>query len=214
MNRRQLLSGTTAILATLCERPSGALAREPVNALAAVRAQLRAKGGLTSAEKAFVVDTAKLIIEEIFVHRAMKTALYGVDVMPQLRALRLRVSKMDDDQFHREMRRIFAQLRDAHTSYVWYEEGGVSSLGIRIGKVAAGDAPRYYVTRSNIEETLPVGSEVTHWNGTPLGATIDELSEEIGAGNVASRRARALTYLTRRVLSRSELPKEEWVVLS
>jgi hypothetical protein len=58
------------------------------------------------------------------------------------------------------------------------------------------------------------GVEITHWNGTPIGRYIDNLSWSTEGANPFARIALALRSLTVRPLGYMQVPDEDWVSLT
>ena len=56
-----------------------------------------------------------------------------------------------------------------------------------------------------------MGADVTHWNGVPITQAVERLAEVSGGANPEAQRARGIEALTRRPLSTSPPPDEEWV---
>jgi hypothetical protein len=167
---------------------------------------------LNGRQREQVADQILTLIEQVYVHRRMKTALYGVDAVALLRGLRSRAAVMTDAEFHREMRVIVAQIRDRHTRYYYTGGGPDYLLPFRVERAFDGDTPVYLVTAS-IAPAIGRGSAVLRWNDTPIEAVIRELAAEVGAGNEAARHAAARIYLTQRIASRISTPDESEVRL-
>src|SRR5262249_31349456 len=159
--------------------------------------ELLAKQSLSMEQKHLIIDAATNLVGDVFVHRSMKLAQYGVDAVPQLRALRARAQTLDDAAFHREMRRIFVQLRDRHTHYK--SDTLNQAYTLPFAAMRARDEGRwsYFVARSDNTSMLPVGSRIEAWNGGDLDRIVDDLAENVGAGNYPSRLAVARRSLTR-----------------
>jgi C-terminal processing protease CtpA/Prc len=71
-------------------------------------------------EKRVVVDQAKLVLEQLFVHEAVKLAHFGeaANVRPHLNRIEETVDTLPTADLHREMQKIFRRVRDWHTLYV------------------------------------------------------------------------------------------------
>src|SRR6476620_2610433 len=137
---------------------------------------------LSGRQRELIADQILILIEQIYVHRRMKTALYGIDAVSLLRGLRSRAAAMTDAEFHRTMRVIVAQIRDRHTRYSDVGVGPDYRLPFRVERGFDGDTPVYVVTAS-IAPAIGIGSTVLRWNDTPTEAVIRELAEDVGAGN-------------------------------
>jgi C-terminal processing protease CtpA/Prc len=213
MNRRDFLAATATF--TLATTADGRLRAAPPEAtsLRAVRSARAASRELTMEQKELIIDAARHLMEEVYVHRTMKLAQYGIDPVPQLRALRSRAPVLSDAIFHREMRRIFVQLRDRHTHYISGEQTEAYSLPFRTARALDEGRWAYFVTRSQTS-TLPIGSRIEAWNGGELDRVVEELAENVGAGNFPSRLAVARRSLTRRLTSHFDPPVENEVRLA
>ena len=73
----------------------------------------------TSAERKIMLNQAFMVMNEIFVHRDLKIANFGIEVdpLPLLKDLETRVETISDRSFHSEMADIFFKQNDLHTSY-------------------------------------------------------------------------------------------------
>lgn len=163
---------------------------------------------MTPREREKLVDQVRRLIDNIYVHRQMKTALYGVDAVALLHGLSTHAAQMSDADLHRALRRIVSQIRDRHTSYK-YAAGAVTyALPFTIERGFENDNPVYLVTRSSSVD-VPVGSTLMRWSGVPTEWVIREVAEDIGAGNEAARRAMARVYLTRRPGTLFDPPREQ-----
>ena len=78
-----------------------------------LRDELPADAGLTVTDKRTLVDQAKVLIEQVYAHLHLKTALYGIDPVQRLTLLQYRLENPGDDivkkelEFHRELISIF-----------------------------------------------------------------------------------------------------------
>jgi hypothetical protein len=213
MDRRQFLIATGAAATTAAAGDFKAAAGVPERRpLSAVRRDLLARQELTPDQKRLIVDVAVNLVEQVYVHRAMKMAQYGIDVVPQLRVLRGHVTGLADLAFHREMRRIFVELRDRHTHYISAGQNEVYALGFTAARAFDNGAWKYFVTKSASPQ-IGVGSEIVSWNGGQPDLVVEELAEAVGAGNIPSRLAMARIYLTRRLASKFDPPVENEVRL-
>ena len=214
MDRRNFLITTGAVAAAAATGSLDARADIPARRpLAAVRGSLVAQQELTTDQKRLIVDVGINLVEQVYVHRTMKMAQYGIDVVPQLRALRARVSDMKDLAFHREMRRIFVQLRDRHTFYISGEHKETYILGVTTLRAFDNGEWKYFITRSDDHSMIPIGSQVVSWNGVHPEQVVEEFAENVGAGNLSSRLAVARRDLTKRLTSKYDLPFENEVRL-
>jgi len=162
---------------------------------------------MTPRERENLVIQIFKIVDQLFVHRRMKTALYGVDAAALLYHLATRAADMADADVHRAIRRIVTQIRDRHTRYSFAPGTQDYVLPFTIERAFDGSNPIYLITRS-VSEWLPPGSRVVRWNGVPTEAVVRELAEDVAAGNDAARHALALVFLTRRLGTRFDPPRE------
>jgi C-terminal processing protease CtpA/Prc len=174
---------------------------------------------MTAAERALVLAQARTVIDNLYVHLTQKRAMYGIDPSQQLRLLERRQAVMEDASFHRELQRIFDSLRDMHTTYVLPEPyRGRVFLGFVLERYwePIGDgqfAQRFIVSKPPAQENsvIPVGAEVTHWNGMPIDLAVQRNADSEAGGNPPARFARGLESLTLRNVALSPLPTEDWV---
>ena len=171
---------------------------------------------LTHAQRLVVVDQATLVLSQFYAHLPMKVARHAAVPLQRLELLRRQCEWMRDREFHDEMLRIFAQIRDGHVSYYlpyMFERKGVC-LGFRVEEYYEDGARRYVVSRvgSHLRHaSFRPGVEVTHWNGVPVDRAVTLFAHAQGAGNEWARRAQAVKFLTIRHLQYHLPPDEEWV---
>ncbi len=74
---------------------------------------------LTNEEKMIIVDQARLILKDVFVHRDLKIQNFGpsADPIPALDEIKKNLSSMSTIQFHNQMIRAFHKMNDWHTTY-------------------------------------------------------------------------------------------------
>ncbi|KUL28476.1 S41 family peptidase [Actinoplanes awajinensis] len=172
---------------------------------------------LTSAERRLIVEQARTLIDDVYVHLPQKRAMYGIDASQQLRLLARRDQQgMPEAAFHRELRRIFDGLRDMHTTYIPPEpHRGRALLGFTLERYWDDKGkPHFVVSKSRTvtyQEKIPVGAEVINWNGMPIEVAVRQNAEVEAGGNPAARFARGLESLTTRHVALSPLPAENWV---
>src|SRR6185437_9547025 len=131
---------------------------------------------LTGRQRELIADQVLTLIEQVYVHRRMKTALYGVDAVSLLHGLRSRAAAMMDAEFHQAMRVIVAQIRDRHVHYSYSEGARDYLLLFEVECAFDGDTPVYLVTRSK-DAAVEIGSTLLRWNGIPPEAVIRELAK-------------------------------------
>ncbi|MGI5272765.1 S41 family peptidase [Nonomuraea sp. CA-218870] len=181
-------------------------------------------GTLTLADRRTLVEQALVLIEQNYAHLPLKTAMYAVNPVQRLRLLALRLSRQTPEttepepRFHAELSEIFHSVRDLHTNYLLPEPyaSKVAYLPFLVEECHEDGGPRYLVTRIVEGFSAPgfePGVEVTHWNGTPIGAAVDANAARYAGGNPAARHSRGLQSLTIRPLVIHLPPDESWVTL-
>ncbi len=185
---------------------------------------LRTSGELGVGELRCIIDQARLVLQENYVHLPLKRSMYAVDPVQQLRLLRHRLDDLGDDELppeielHREIAEVFHSLRDLHTSYrlpIPFR-GKVAWLPYIIEEAWERGERLFLVTKVVGDagpETFVPGVLVTHWNGTPIARAVALHADRQPGGNPAARAARGVDALTIRPLVRGMPPDEEWVVL-
>ncbi|TXK39696.1 S41 family peptidase [Nonomuraea sp. C10] len=181
-------------------------------------------GTLTLADRRTLVEQALVLIEQNYAHLPLKIAMYAVNPVQRLRLLALRLSRQTaatadpEPRFHAELSEIFHSVRDLHTNYLLPQPyaSKVAYLPFLIEECHEDGRPRYLVTRLVEGFSAPglePGAEVTHWNGTPIGAAVDANAARYAGGNPAARHSRGLQSLTIRPLVIHLPPGESWVTL-
>ncbi|MES2526778.1 MAG: S41 family peptidase [Bdellovibrionota bacterium] len=86
--------------------------------LSDVRAKL-ALSELSKEEKKLIVDQARMVLKDIFVHRDLKIQNFGpsADPIPALDEIKNRIPDLTTIEFHEHMIRAFHRLNDWHTTY-------------------------------------------------------------------------------------------------
>jgi hypothetical protein len=188
----------------------------------------RRRPGLELAQRLAILQQASVLLDSIYVHLPLKRAMFGIDPVQQLRALRCRMLDpllgdgpiAPDLVFHEEMLRVFAGARDRHTSYFLPDPylGSAACLAVMIEAYDDGGEPRFVVTAvaPRIQRGLRIkaGDEVTHWNGTPIAAFVRRRAESRAQSNDSARAATALSSLTIRPLMAVPVPDEDEVILT
>ncbi len=74
---------------------------------------------LSLEEKNLVIDQARIILKDLFVHRDLKLQHFGPDAdpLPFLLDLKNRAQNLSTISFHREMLKAFQKMHDWHTTY-------------------------------------------------------------------------------------------------
>ena len=174
---------------------------------------------LTVAQRRLLVDQARVLVENLYVHLPLKRAMHAVDPAQRLRLLGYRLQVLTDREFHAELLDIFISVRDLHTNYLLPSPyaGRLAFLGVLIERYAEAGEPRWMVSKVFdhlvSEPTLKSGVEVTHWNGAPLDLAVWRNAQREAGSNLPARAARGLENLTLRSLVVSLPPEEDWVDL-
>ncbi len=187
-----------------------------------VRAFLASAGMLTLDDRRIIVDQARVLLEQNYVHLPLKSAMHAVNPVQRLRLLRARLDRqtpatMDPEwQFHREMAGIFMSVRDLHTNYLLPQPfaGRVAYLPFMLEKATDATDEHYLVTKTVAGFTavgFGPGAEVTHWNGVPIGRAVEVNGARFAGSNRAANLARGLDSLTVRPLKMQLPPDEDWV---
>jgi len=175
-----------------------------------------AQGSLTDAQRRLVLDQARILIEEIYVHLPLKRAMHAVDPLQAIRLLRHRLAELTETEFHVQLQRIFLGLRDLHTNYILPSRfAGFAFLGIFLERCVDNGRTTYIVTKTFDHVTgdpqLDAGVEVTHWNGTPIQLAVENNAAREAGSNRAAQVSQGLQNMTLRAINMSLPPDEDWV---
>ena len=77
-----------------------------------------AAGELTLSQRLKIVEQARVMIDQTYVHLPLKRAMHAIDPVQRLRFVARRLEAYSERAFHNEMISIFVRLRDLHTNYV------------------------------------------------------------------------------------------------
>jgi hypothetical protein len=152
-------------------------------------------------------------LDQYYVHLPQKRAAFAIDPVQRLRLLQT----SDGSGFLRTLLRTIAGLHDRHTTLKLAEPWTslIAYVPFVLERFFEGGRPRYVLTKQLFGfEDLPIGTEVTHWNGTPIERYVVELSTENQGANPGARMQLAVANLSIRPLSFMLLPQEDWVTLS
>lgn len=174
---------------------------------------------LTTTERQDLVDLWTALFTDVYVHAEQKRALYGVDPVRALAALRRDVPYLDAGGFLRELTRVVNRMRDQHTQlFVGTADEATSPwvavLPFLVESFGSYLAPTFVVTKVTAEVGDPAftpGVRVTTWNGVPFARAVDLYADTLTGGRPDARRARALATLTQRPLAYLPPPDELWV---
>lgn len=216
-NSKKASRGKTAAVA----RPSGA-----VEGSATVDQFLATAGTLTLAERKTIVEQATILIEQNYVHLPLKIAMHAVNPVQRLRLLRSRLDRQTaatadpEWRFHAEMSAIFHSVRDLHTNYLLPApfNGKIAYLPFLVEEYTASGQAHFVVSRLLQGFAAPAGfgqgTEITHWNGTPIAKAVELQAERFAGSNRAARHVRGLDSLTIRSLRIHLPPEEAWIAVT
>jgi len=179
---------------------------------------------LTTEERLQIIEQARVLIEQVYVHLPLKRAMHAVEPIQRLKLLKQRLAGLSERAFHNEMISIFAHLRDLHTNYILPEpfRDRVAFLPFRIQEFFEGKERQYVVTQvkpgavnpNSADKYFKQGALITHWNGIPIDRAVEMNAEREAGSNLEARRARGLEAMTIRPMALSLPPDEEWVVIN
>ena len=167
---------------------------------------------LTAEEKTLIIDQARTLMEDLYVHLPLKRAMYATDPVQRLKLLRHRLPQ--DRVFHEEMIDIFMSVRDLHTNYVLPDpyRRATAVLPFQIGEYFDQQKRRYIVFSTAGEDAdFRPGMPITHWNGVPIERAVELNARRQAGGNEAAKHARGLQRMCVRPLMMSLPPDEDWV---
>ncbi len=182
----------------------------------------------TLQDKKTVVDQARLILNEVFVHRALKLQDFGqeVDPSPMLDQLEAAMDKMDEATFHTQMSRIFQKIRDLHTTYqlpspyLCYR----TLLPVEFKEVMGLDGEKVIAVKTITEEadvlklvgTLrpQVGDVLISYDGSPVENVLAAFAPFTAGANPASSRRISVSQLGFRSQKYSVIPAKDTVELT
>lgn len=206
-------------------RETAAPVRELLAAAVELGDFLAAAGTLTLADRKRLVDQARVLFEQNFVHLPLKVAMHAINPVQRLRLLQTRLERqttatMDPEwRFHAELTSIFHSVRDLHTNYILPApfNGKIAFLPFLVEEYLDNVGAHYVVSRVVQGFTAPgfgAGAEVTHWNGIPIERAVDLNAQRFAGSNADARRARGIESLTIRGLRIHLPPDEQWVTVS
>ncbi|MEM7256223.1 MAG: hypothetical protein AAF404_02420 [Pseudomonadota bacterium] len=182
------------------------------------------KGQLTLRDRRTIVQQARLLLQENFVHLPLKEAMHGINPLQQLSLLEHRLEHATDNSigseysFHRQMLEIFTSLRDLHTNYLLPEPfcDHVAFMPFSIEEYYDGNQAHYIATHlvdGFSHNHFKKGVEIIHWSGVPITRAIEVVANQHAGSNEAARHARGIDGITLRALKSSLPPDESWVIV-
>src|SRR5580698_96010 len=152
---------------------------------------------LTAQEQALILSQAEILLSNLYPHLPFKPGDFPnanppVDPLGDIQKLRSRmqasVGALGELEFHCAMLRIFASVRDPHTTYTLpaFFQGVVAFLPFRVGFYVDGTGkPRYHVTavmEGFVHPTFIPGSELLSEPGGPDLATLVDQAAALTPG--------------------------------
>ena len=170
------------------------------------------------AQRTLLVDQARVLIEDLYVHLPLKRAMHAVDPVQRLKLLRHRLGGMSERRFHDELIRIFTSLRDLHTNYIlpMPYQSKTAFLPFLIEEFFEDGESRFIVSKTFAgfeHPTFKAGVTLRYWNGVPIDRAVDLNADRQAGSNLDARRARGIEAMTIRPMAQSAPPDEEWVVV-
>jgi len=187
-------------------------------------AYLETVSPLPTSDRIEIVDQALALLEGCYVHLPLKRAMHAVDPVQRLRLLGHRLQggdvSLSGRTFHDEMTAIFTSARDLHTNYLLPSPYRRLTAYLPFFVEECFDdarRPRYVVSKlvEGFEHpSFDVGTEILHWNGTPMARAVDRNGDRQAGSNPDARHARGLDSLTLRPMVRLLPPDETWVTVT
>lgn len=161
----------------------------------------------------FIVQQLVKGLENYYCHLPQKRSAFGIDPVAQLKVLATGVPS----KFNRGLLTILNSLRDRHTTLTlpppW--KTLVAYVPLIIERVYDGERPYYLVTKRLYGyDDIPLGSTITHWNGSPIHLYVNNLAHGTQGASWPVQTALAMAGLTIRPLAYTLMPSEDWVTLT
>ena len=175
---------------------------------------------LTPDERREVIDRARFLIEEIYVHLPLKRSMHAIDPVQALKLLRRRVELLTERQFHNAMIDIFKRLRDLHTNYILPSsyQGRFAFLPFLMEEYYDDQGERHYMASRLLlgfsHPDFRPGVEILKWSGAPIDIAVAEIADLEAGSNEAARHVRGLDAMTVRPLATTLPPLEEWIIVT
>src|SRR5918992_5030495 len=168
---------------------AGSLDASALGAETTLREFIAEAGELSTAERARLVDQARVLIEDLYVHLPLKRAMHAVDPVQRLKLLRYRLERMSERRFHDELIRIFTGLRDLHTNYILPApyQSKTAFLPFLIEEYFEDGEPRFIVSKTfpGFEHpTFKAGVTLRYWNGVPIERAVDLNADRQAGSNL------------------------------
>ncbi|WP_328524041.1 S8 family serine peptidase [Kribbella sp. NBC_00359] len=187
-----------------------------------------AEGTLTQSDRILIVAQAIQMLDNFYVHRPLKEAIYAVRPIQRLRVLQRRlqqesnipVAELDELTFHNTLTQIFDSVRDLHTRYQLprpYRDY-IAYLPFEVASFYEGGYRRYLVTRvvpgyAFAAADFAPGAELFYWNGMAIERATRVNADQTAGSNEAARHARGVNALTIRPMNTTLPPDADFVDL-
>ncbi len=196
--------------------------RDTLSAAEDLSSFLATAGTLTLDQRRLLVEQAMVLINENYVHLPLKKAMHAVAPEQALRLLAHRLEAATpstmgpETEFHAEMLRIFASVRDLHTNYLLPRPYAtrVAFLPFDVEEYFEAGERRYQVSHlvsGFSHPTFTAGVQLIGWSGVPMERAVAVNADRFPGSNPAARHARGVQFMGQRPLVRSLPPDETWV---
>ncbi len=179
-------------------------------------------GYMNLGDKLHVIEQAKTILSQAYVHLNQKNALYAANPIEHLDVIRQRLLEGEYEeepelQFHQKIISVFNSLRDLHTMYQLPMpfKDKVTFLPFFVEQYFENGEAKFIISKllGNHQKPFSKGVEITHWNGIPIHKAIWNNGRNYAGSNNEARFARGLDSLTFRPLAVMLPPLEDWVTV-
>jgi C-terminal processing protease CtpA/Prc len=200
--------------AALAISTAAAQAAPHIEPLADVRARLEVPA-YSAAERRLLAEQAHFVIEQLYVHRDLKIADFGVqhDPLPRLEQVRSNAASLSPAALHDAVSAAFTDLHDLHTNYVAPAPlaCATSFIPLRFESVRDGDTDLVVISgrmsvRPEMVAGLSTGMRLVSIDGRDVEDVLAELSQVSGGANPAAMRARAVQMLSMQSHATRALP--------
>jgi len=178
---------------------------------------------LTLDERKKIVEQALVLLENVYVHMPLKSAMHAIDPVQKVKLLLHKLEQHPEElltemDFHNEMTTIFTLTRDLHTNYLLPSpfRDYCAFLPFMVEECYIENKPKYIISKKMkgfSHETFKEGVEILYWNGIPIRRAIEINAEKQAGSNPHARFSRGLDALTIRPMIRVLPPDEEWVTI-
>ncbi len=179
------------------------------------------------AQKKLIIEQARLVMGDLYVHRDMKLNSFGkqIDPLPKLDALEKVAEGMSDYDFHDKMIKIFNSQRDLHTVYELPRPYGCyrNMLPFSVNEIEKGQTSKFVVSAliDNPEflALLPnklniaIGDELVSYDGKSLDQLYKEMAPLNNGANSDATRRFFLEDLSYKIQTISLMPENNEVAL-